>query len=74
MNGKQPMTCLVNLDWCDYRCPCGAWFSSRHRSLQDVTLWLQEHKPHTNALCHEHTTTDGCRVYSSPPPDEITPL
>lgn len=70
MMGK--MHCDIDLDWCTYRCPCGASFCTRFE--MDPTEWLKAHKPHTDGTSLEHTTARGQTVWAVPEPDRVVPL
>ena len=72
MNKK--MRCDVDLDWVTYTCPCGHSICTRFMSDADVKAWKDQHKPHTDGTCLDHTTADGCRAWASPPPDQVYPL
>lgn len=69
------MRCDIDLDWCTYRCPCGATFCTRRESDEAVRKWVDRHRPHTNGKVLEHTTENGCRAWGGQPqPDEFKNL
>lgn len=61
------MTCDVDLDWCTYRCPCGASLCTRYVSDERFSAWMAEHKPHTDGTAEETVTDRGASVYSEKP-------
>jgi len=56
------MKCIMDLDWCTYECPCGESLCTRHESVESVTAWIDQHRPHTDGTLKTHISDDGARI------------